>query len=920
MTVQQPLTSTQIRQQFLDFFASKKHEIVPSASLVPSDDPTLLFTNAGMNQFKDIFLGMRVPASRRVADSQKVMRVSGKHNDLEDVGHSPYHHTFFEMLGNWSFGDYYKREAITWAWELLTNVWRLPKDKLWATVLQDDKGDLGLDEEAADIWRTETDIGSDRVLPFGRKDNFWEMGDTGPCGPCSEIHLDLGPKACEQWGKQGHVCRVNGDCRRFIELWNLVFIQYDRLLDGSLASLSSRHVDTGMGFERIVSVLQGARSNYDTDLFLPLIARIRELSGNGGAQSDERVVSYQVIADHIRAITFLVGDGVLPSNEGRGYVLRLILRRAARHGHMLGLTQPFLCELAKSVIELMGSHYQELRRREDFIVMTIRQEESRFSQTLTSGIALLDETIADLEARGQTIIPGADVFRLYDTHGFPLDLTWDVARDHGLTIDMEGYRSAKEEQRDRARAAAQFGSVSAADAQVYLDVLHSVKEEGLVPSTGVRHVYAAELEVATELVALVRDGQPVTEAMPGEIVEVVLPETPFYLESGGQVSDTGVVVAGMEDGGKSAWVIQVDEVRRPVPGLIVHSGRVTRGYPQVGQKALAQVDVQRRLDIMCNHTATHLLDHELRSTLGKHVQQAGSVVAPDRLRFDFTHPNALSSDQLDEIERAINAEIRADQLVHAEHTTYREALAEGAIALFTEKYGDEVRVIKIGPQGEEFSKELCGGTHVSRTGQIGLFHIVSEESVGAGVRRIEAVTGRGAQNLVQRYLNVLDQAASILHVPPESVNEALLGLAAELDAAHKANAKLRRVLALQQAADLARNALRIGAVAVVAAEIADADSQTLRDMSDRLREMLGSAVVVLTTVVDGKPQVIAAVTDDLVAQGVHAGELVKRVAKIVGGGGGGKAGLAQAGGRDPSRLPEALAAVPDLVRAQLTDS
>jgi len=912
-----PLTSAEIRQQFLDFFSSKGHEIVPSASLAPGDDPTLLFTNAGMNQFKDVFLGLRVPKSRRVADSQKVMRVSGKHNDLEDVGRSPYHHTFFEMLGNWSFGDYYKREAIGWAWELLTRVWLLPKDRLWVTVLEDDKGTLGLDEEAAGLWRSETDIVPDHVLPFGRKDNFWEMGDTGPCGPCSEIHLDMGPEACDKAGQQGHVCQVNGDCRRFIELWNLVFIQYDCLADGRLMSLAAKHVDTGMGFERVVSVLQGAKSNYDTDLFLPLVESTQRLLGATDIQRDERIVSYQVIADHVRAVTFLVGDGVLPSNEGRGYVLRLILRRAARHGHMLGFTQPFLSEIARTVIEVMGSHYQDLRQREDFILTTIRQEEGRFLQTLTTGLALLDDIIADLEGRDQTVIPGAEAFRLYDTHGFPLDLTWDVARDHRMVVDMEGYRAAMEEQRARARAAAQFGPVSAVDVQVYLDVLHMLREEGLVPSSGARLDYGDRLESTTILAALLRDGQSVPVARPGDRVEVVLPETPFYLESGGQVSDTGWVTGIPEDGGRSPSAIRVDDARRPLPGLVVHAGEVISGSFQVGQRVLAHVDIERRLDIMRNHTATHLLDHALRSSLGKHVQQAGSVVAPERLRFDFTHPNSLSREQLDGIEHSVTAVILADHPVHAERTTYRQAVADGAIAVFTEKYGDEVRVIKIGSQGEEFSKELCGGTHVQRTGEIGLFYIVSEESVGAGVRRIEAVTGRAAQELVQRRLNLLDRVASLLHVPADTVEEALRILDAELQTAHKENARLRTASALQEADALARQATLVSDVAVVCAHIVDADAQTLRDMSDRLREMLGSAVVVLATVVDGKPQMIAAVTDDLVRRGLHAGELVKGVARIVGGGGGGKAALAQAGGRDPGRLPEALAAVPDLVRGQL---
>jgi alanyl-tRNA synthetase len=920
MSGQSSPSSAEIRRQYLDFFARKGHEIVPSASLVPVNDPTLLFTNAGMNQFKDIFLGLRVPTSTRVADAQKVMRVSGKHNDLDDVGYSPYHHTFFEMLGNWSFGDYYKREAITWAWELIAEIWRLPMERLWATVLEDDKGTLGLDEETVEVWKKQTDIDPTHVLGFGRKDNFWEMGDTGPCGPCSEIHLDMGPEACDKVGDPGHICRVNGDCRRFIELWNLVFIQYDRLRDGSLAALPAKHVDTGMGFERIVSVLQGVKSNYETDLFVPLVHRTQELLGASDNMRDQQLVSYRVIADHVRAVTFLAGDGVMPSSEGRGYVMRLILRRAARHGHRLGFTGPFLHEVARTVIRIMGPHYQDLRQREDFILMTIEQEEDRFSQTLTNGLAMLDEIIASLRSRGLDAIPGREAFRLYDTHGFPLELTRDVAREHGMSVEEAGYRNAMEDQRVRARAAARFGPASATDAQGYLELLQTLKEDGLLAPSGVRHVYGDQLESKTILAALVRDGRPVAGAGPGDSVEVVLTETPVYLESGGQVSDTAMIFSDTDDAGRAAWAIRVDDASRPVPGLIVHSGEVLFGSPRVGEDVLVRVDIERRMDVMRNHTATHLLDHELRALLGKHVQQAGSVVAPDRLRFDFTHPNPLSQEELDAVERSINAEILADFPVRVEHASYKQAVADGAIALFTEKYGDEVRVIKIGTQGEEFSKELCGGTHVQRTGQLGLFRVVSEESIGAGVRRIEAVTGRAAQTLVQRRLNLLDRIASQLHVSPDAVGEALRDVDSDLQAAHKENARLRSVVALHETSALARDATRIGEVAVVAAEVSGADLETLRDMSDRLRAILGSAVVVLATVVDGKPQLIAAVTDDLVARGLHAGGLVKEVAKEVGGGGGGKAGLAQAGGRDAAHLREALASVVPLVRGQLVGS
>jgi alanyl-tRNA synthetase len=920
-------TSAEIRQQFLDFFASKGHAIVPSASLVPVADPTLLFTNAGMNQFKEIFLGLRPAEHPRVADSQKCMRVSGKHNDLEDVGRSPYHHTLFEMLGNWSFGDYYKKEAIGWAWELLTGVWGLPKERLRATVFEDDKGSLGRDEEAAGFWRSQTDIRPDHVLFFGNKDNFWEMGETGPCGPCSEIHLDMGPEACDKVGVPGHACRVNGDCRRFVELWNLVFIQYNRLKDGSLENLPATHVDTGMGFERTVSVLQGVKATYDTDLFTPIIRRTQELLGAsaraaflGDAERVARQVSYRVIADHSRAITFLIGDGVLPANEGRGYVLRLILRRAARHGRLLGFTGPFLSEIAKTVIEIMGPHYDELVRRREFILKTIEQEEIRFSQTLTIGLTLLDELIAGLKAQGQTTIPGSEAFRLYDTYGFPLDLTQDVARDHGLTVDLAGYQAALAEQQERARAAAQFGTIEVEDTQVYLDVLQELKADGIVLPAGVVHNYIEEIEQETTLVTLLVEGQPMQTAKPGDKVEAILPVTPFYVESGGQVSDTGLIARYVEGQEEPVWAIRVNDTRRPVPGLIVHLGEVIGGAPHVGDPAWAMVDVERRMDVMRNHTATHLLHSELRYILGEHVHQAGSVVEPERLRFDFTHSAMLTQDELDMVEQSVNDAILADYPVHEAHTSYRQAVAEGAMALFSEKYGDEVRVIKIGWEDEEegeFSKELCGGTHVQRTSQIGLFHIVSEESVGAGVRRIEAVTGRGAQRLVQERLKAMDQTAALLRVPADQLDRAVRNLYAEVQAAQKEAARLRADLARQQTEGLAASAVRVRGVAVVAAQVPGANVETLRDMSDWLRNKLGSAVVVLAAAIDGKPQMIAAVTDDLVKRGVHAGELVKAVARFVGGGGGGKPTLAQAGGRDLTRLPEALAQVPELVAKAL---
>ncbi len=924
MSEKQVPSSAEIRQGFLDFFAARGHAIVPSASLVPVGDPTLLFTNAGMNQFKEIFLGLREPVETRVADAQKVMRVSGKHNDLEDVGRSPFHHTFFEMLGNWSFGDYYKKEAIAWAWQLLTQVWGLPGERLWATVFEDDKGDLGRDEEAYRYWCTETAIDPARIVYFGRKDNFWEMGETGPCGPCSEIHLDMGPAACDRQGVAGHVCAVNGDCRRFIELWNLVFIQYNHTKDDRLEELPARHVDTGMGFERAVKVLQGVDSNYDTDLFGPIIQRTQELLGQSDAQRLAGLVSYRVIADHVRAITFLIGDGVLPANEGRGYVLRLILRRAARHGRMLGFEGPFLAELAKTVIQIMGQHYDELLRRQAFILQTIEREESRFSQTLQMGLALLDDLIAGLRMAGKTAIPGEDAFRLYDTYGFPVDLTRDAAREQGLTVDMSGYEQALLEQRERARSAAQFGAFESGDAQVYLDIMRDLKANGALPFAGVQQVPYGAAERTTTIGALLSGGRRVERAEPGDSVEVIVPVTPFYVESGGQVSDSGVMDEIPENGASPSWAIEITDVRRPVPGLILHIGQVLRGRPAVGDTACVAVDMGRRLDIMRNHTATHLLQAELRSVLGEHVHQAGSVVDPERLRFDFTHSRALTEEELRDVERLVNDAILADHPVRPVPMHYREALAAGAMALFTEKYGDEVRVIHIGEEGTELSKELCGGTHVARTGQIGLFHVTAEESIGAGVRRIEAVTGHMAQRLVHDRLSIMDRAAALLRVPAEELGFAVRHLQEEFQAAEKEAAGLRGTLARLQAARLAESAERVepaagtgAAVAVVAAQVAGANMDTLREMSDWLRAALGSAVVVLASGIDGKPQLIAAVTDDLVNRGIHAGGLVKAIAQVVGGSGGGRPTLAQAGGKDLARLDEALAQVAALVRERL---
>lgn len=913
------MTSAEVRQSFLDFFAARGHTIVPSFSLVPQDDPTLLFTNAGMNQFKDVFLGLGSRPYTRAADTQKCMRVSGKHNDLEDVGRDGWHHTFFEMLGNWSFGDYYKKEAITWAWELLTQVWGLPKERLWATVFRDQLGELETDEEAAGFWRSETEIPPDHILYFGRKDNFWEMADTGPCGPCSEIHYDRGPQACECQGEPGHVCRVNGDCGRFIELWNLVFIQYNKEADESLHPLPAKHVDTGAGFERLVAVLQGVDSNYETDVFMPIIRRVQEMAGHTTAEMQENIVAYRVIADHGRAITFLIGDGVLPGNEGRNYVLRMILRRAARFGRKLGFTQPFLAQVAKVVIQTMGAYFPELEARRPFILTTITQEEERFLRTLDLGLSRLDEVLAELETAGRGIVPGDAAFRLYDTFGLPLEITRDVAQERGMRVDEAGYRAALDEQRQRARQADTFETRDEEALRRYTELLADLQAREVLGEDGIEHDPYSTTEVETTIVAILRDGQPVNSAKEGDLVEVVLPTTCFYVESGGQVSDTGLIAAYDPSEDEVDWEIEVQDMCQPIPGLIVHVGVVEHGRPHVGDVAWAIVDYERRMDIARNHTATHLLHSELRYVLGEHVQQAGSLVTPDRLRFDFTHPAMLTEDELDMVTRSVNDAILVNYPVETTEESYRQAVSRGVIALFGERYGDTVRVLRIGWPDEPFSQELCGGTHVDETGEIGLFHIVSEEGVGAGVRRVEAVTGRAAVEMVERQLGILRRAAAYLGVSPDEVDRKVLGHLDELQSVRKEIATLQERLARREFEAVLDQVQEVAGVSLLSARVTAPSMEILREMTDWFRDRLGSGVVALGGVLAGQPALVVAVTPDLVERGVDAARLVRGMARVVGGGGGGRPTLAQAGGRDPSRLDDALRLAPRMLEEMLAE-
>ncbi len=903
------MTSREIRQRFLDYFAEHGHTVVESSSLIPVGDPTLLFTNAGMVQFKDVFLGLERRPYTRATSVQKCMRVSGKHNDLESVGPSPRHHTFFEMLGNFSFGDYFKREAIHYAYELVTQVYGIDPDRLVFTVYEDD-------EEAYNVWTQELGVPPERVLRMGEKTNFWMMGDTGPCGPTSELHYDWGPEACTCGDPNCSVALDNG-CDRWLEIWNLVFMQYNQAADGSRTPLPRPGVDTGMGLERITSVIQNKRSNYETDLFMPILRHIQALLGDSDEDMERKLVAYRVIADHGRAITFLIGDGVIPSSEGRGYVLRLILRRAARYGHKAGFEGPFLAQIAEKVVELMGDFYQELRERQAFIYKTITAEEERFQQTLTTGLAVLEEIIADPEVQKTKVIPGEAAFRLYDTYGFPLDLTRDIARENGLTVDEAGYQRAMAEQRERARAASRFAAGPEEQVDRYRAVLEELRSADLLPEGAVRHVCYEASQVEGPVLAILRDGQQVSAAHAGEKVEIVLPETPFYVESGGQVSDTGVIARYRDGREEPVWEVRVEDARQPVPGLIVHVGEVTQGTVRVGDVARAAVDWERRQDIMRNHTATHLLHAKLRQILGEHVHQAGSLVAPDRLRFDFTHSAMLTEEELAALEQAINDEILAAHPVEATWTTYKQAVSEGAMALFGEKYGEEVRVIRIGRPGHWVSKELCGGTHVSNTAELGLFHIVSEGSVGSGMRRVEAVTGRWAQRLVQRQLAELHRTATFLGCQEDEVDRKVLALLDQVQSLQKEVTRLRQKLAKRDFESLLQRVQEIEGIKVLAAPVEAADVDTMRRMSDWFRERLGSGVIVLGAAIGNRPSFVAAVTPDLVERGFHAGQIVKVVAEAVGGGGGGRPTMAQAGGRDLSRMNEALKLVPQWVQRKL---
>jgi alanyl-tRNA synthetase len=876
------MTGSEIRQRFLTFFADRGHTVVASSSLIPHNDPTLLFTNAGMNQFKDCFLGAEKRVYVRAASSQKCVRAGGKHNDLENVGRTARHHTFFEMLGNFSFGDYFKKEAIAYAWEFLTEDLGIDRNRLYVSVYTDD-------DEAADIWHEQENVPRERIFRF-EEDNFWAMGDTGPCGPCSEIFFDNGPEV--SCGRPD--CTVGCDCDRYMEIWNNVFMQFDRQPDGTLVPLPKPAVDTGMGLERITTVMQGVKSNYDTDLLRDIIRYIEDLSGKPYGRDSDADVSMRVIADHSRATAYLIADGVLPSNEGRGYVLRRIMRRAMRHAKMLGFSDPVLYKTAVFVLESMAEAYPEEAERKGFVAKIVQNEEERFMQTLDNGLRILNEEVAKLKEAKQTVIPGSTLFKLYDTYGFPTDLTADIVQADGFTIDEAGFDACMEKQRQKAREHWK-GSGEEAIQAIYR---HLVDQGFSTRFCGYEH-----LSSPCQVTAILVHGEQVSQAKVGETVEILTDATPFYGESGGQVGDSGVMSAdGVE--------VAITDTRKPLPDITVHVGQVTKGTLQIGQKVILSVDAEARQATALNHTATHILHAVLVDVLGDHVQQAGSLVAPERLRFDFNHFSALSADELLRIESEVNRHIRENQAVDTAEMGHDDAVAAGATALFGEKYGDRVRVVNLG----DFSMELCGGTHTAAAGDIGLFKIVQEGGIAAGVRRIEAVTGQRALDYVQQQEATINRLAGTVRSDRSQLENRLLKLVERQKELEREVATLESRLKAGQADDILDRVQDVNGIKVLAAKVDQTDAKGLRDMADKLRDKLGSGVVAIGCPADGKASLLVAVTKDLTDR-VHAGKLIGVLAAEVGGRGGGRPDLAQAGGSQPDNLDAALQQVAGLVAA-----
>ena len=884
------MTGHQIRQRFLEYFEQHRHRIVKSSSLVPANDPTLLFANAGMNQFKEVFLGREKREYVRATSSQKCVRAGGKHNDLENVGKTARHHTFFEMLGNFSFGDYFKSEAIPFAWNLVTREYGIDQDRLWITIYQDD-------EEAFEIWNRKMKIPGERVFRLGEKDNFWAMGDTGPCGPCSEIHYDQGAAASELSHED---CAFPCDCGRYVEIWNLVFMQFDRDAFGKLTPLPRPSIDTGMGLERITAVLQGKTSNFETDLLKPLILQAAEIAQRDYGQDSAGDVSLRVIADHSRAAAFLISDGVIPSNDGRGYVLRKIIRRAIRHGKLIGIEDPFLYKMTGYVVELMKEPYPELVATREYVSKVVKSEEQRFSSTIRIAIDQLSEILGDLQKlpESKRILPGDVIFKFYDTFGLPIDLIQEVADETQVRLDEAGFNQKLEAQRERGKASWKASG----------DALSGGGKAEFVPASKTEFLGYTDFEVEdAKIVGIRLDGKESDSLAVGQIGEIFLDKTPFYAETGGQVGDTGV----LEGDNSEAMVHNTTPL---APGYTAHSVKCIRGTFRTGDVVKARVDVDRRLTIMKNHTATHLLHAALRNLVGFHVKQAGSLVAPERLRFDFTHYAALSSEEVSEIENMVNAVVMENSSVTTAVKDLDAAVAEGAMALFGEKYGEKVRVVSV----DNFSKELCGGTHVSRTGDIGLFKVVSESGIAAGVRRIEAVTGpnllskfREDEQLISQLEEISRGKRTELPVLLEKYQTHLKALEKELD-------DLKYRLAKSSIDKLLQSALTIKDVKVLTGVVDDLDKSSLRNLADELKSKLERGVVVLATSDGDRVSLVATMTSNLNPK-LHAGKLVKEISSLVGGSGGGRPDMAEAGGKEPKKLPEALAAVSTYVSGALAN-
>lgn len=864
------VTADQMRKMFLDFFESKSHKVLPSASLVPHGDASLLLTGAGMVPFKPYFLGQETPDHPRVATCQKCLRTP----DIENVGITDRHGTFFEMLGNFSFGDYFKAEVIPWAWEFATEYLEIPGDKIWVTVYHDD-------DEAYQIWQEKVGLVPDKIVRLGKEDNFWEIGVGYPCGPCSEIHYDRGP----EYGCDNSDCKPGCDCERYMEVWNLVFIEYRKLEDDQYEPLAAKSIDTGMGMERMVALSQGVSSIFEIDLVRPILDKVAALAGTTYGASPKNDISLRVITDHIRSVTFLVSDGVLPSNEGRGYVLRRLLRRAARHGKLLGIENQFLLQIVDVVIEQMQVGYPELVEKRDYIDKVINLEEQRFHETLHQGIVMLQDIISDLESRSETIISGENVFRLYDTYGFPVDLTREIVAEHGISVDEVAFKQEMEQQRQRARAAVANKGYKGKQ----IDLYNQLRQQVESTFTGYD-----QTECSSKIAAIIKDDQLVEALAAGEEGIIILPETPFYAESGGQVSDNGTLTSKQSQ-------FHVNDVTHPVEGIIGHKGQLISGTLTVGDQVLATVYYKERLDIARHHTATHLLHHALRKVLGDHVNQSGSYVGADRLRFDITHFEAITEAEIFEVEKLVNEAIMANNQVITENTDFDTAKTKGAIALFGEKYGNEVRVVSMGD-----SIELCGGTHVSATGDIGLFRIVSEGSVAAGVRRIEAVSGKRALEYTDDREQMLRKIAKQLGTQPERTSEQVERLLEQQKNLEQEVLKFKQSATDNVADQLVEQAQEINGANLVISEVQLVDAHDLRRLGDQLRDKLEPAIIFLGARTEGKVMLLGMASKSVVAKGVHVGKVIKEAAKICGGGGGGRPDMAQAGGKQPEKLQEAL--------------